>query len=86
MPKRQTPNLKAKDPALYKGVSPAELDEFIYECERQFASRGFQSEEIQEGITLMSQSQLREETIKKVAYATGFLESTPRTDWRSWLL
>ncbi len=86
MPKRQTPNLKAKDPAPYKGVSPAELDEFIYECERQFASRGFQSEEIQEGVTPMSQSQLREETIKKVAYATGFLESTPRTDWRSWLL
>ena len=80
MSKRQTSNLKAKDPAPYKGVSPAELNEFIYECERQFASRGFQSEEIQEGVTLISQSQLRKKTIKKVVYATGFLESTPRTD------
>ena len=82
MSKRQTSNLKAKDPASYKGVSPAELNEFIYECERQFAFRGFQSEEIQKGVTSMSQSQLREETIKKVVYAIDFLESTSRTDWR----
>ena len=80
MSKRQISNLKAKDSALYKGVSPAELNEFIYECERQFAFRGFQSEEIQKGVTSMSQSQLRKETIKKVVYVTDFLESTSRTD------
>ena len=80
MSKRQTSNLKAKDLALYKGVSSAKLNEFIYECERQFAFRGFQSEEIQKDVTLMSQSQLREKTIKKIVYAIDFLKSTSRID------
>ncbi len=49
--KRLTPSLKTKDPKPYKGETPEELDDFLYECERQFDAKGFTTEEDREGET-----------------------------------
>ena len=83
--KRSTPSLKTKDPKPYKGDTPEELDDFLYECERQFDAKGFEQED-PEGETPAGQVYQMEETKKKVAYATGFLENRAKTDWKSWLL
>ena len=63
--KRPTPSLKTKDPKLYKGDTPEELDDFLYECERQFDVKGFQKEENREGVTLADSTAYEEETMKK---------------------
>ena len=39
--KRSTLSLKTKDPVSYKGDSSEELNDFLYECERQFNIKGF---------------------------------------------
>lgn len=85
-PKRSTLGLKTKDPNPYKGDSPEELDDFMYECERQFDAKGFPTEEDREDITPAEQAIYRQETRGKVAYATGFLEDRAKTDWKSWLI
>ncbi len=84
--KRLTPSLKTKDPKPYKGETPEELDDFLYECERQFDAKGFTTEEDREGETPADRVHQKEDTKKKVAYATGFLEERAKTDWKSWLL
>ena len=49
--KRSTLSLNTKDPVSYKGDTPEELNDFLYECERQFDAKGFQKEENREGVT-----------------------------------
>ena len=84
--KRPIFGLKTKDPISYKGNTSEELNDFLYECERQFDTKGFQKEESREGVTSADLATYKEETMKKVGYATGFLEDRAKTGWKSWLI
>ena len=75
--KRPTFSLKTKDPISYKGNTPEELNDFLYECERQFDAT---KKENREGVTSADLAAYKEETMKKVAYATGLLEDRAKTD------
>lgn len=86
VPKRSALSLKTKDPNPYKGDTPEELDDFLYECERQFDAKGFPRERTTDDEDAPAQALNKEETMKKVAYATGFIEGRAKTDWKSWLL
>ena len=63
--RRFTPSLKTKDPISYKGDTPEELNDFLYECERQFDIKGFQKEENREDVTSADLASYKEETMKK---------------------
>lgn len=54
------------------------MHDFLYESERQSDVKDFQKEENREGVT--SADLASEETRKKVAYATGFLENRDKTN------
>ena len=57
--------MDTKDPKLYKGDTPEELDDFLYKCERQFDAKGFQKEENCEGVTSADPIAYKEETMKQ---------------------
>lgn len=84
--KKEKPSLKSKDPEPYKGIDIEELDNFIDERERQFTSKGFERDNLVGTGTLAQQQDRKEQAMKKVAYAEGFLEDRARTDFKSWKL
>ena len=65
--KRPTPSLGTKDPKLYNGDTAEELDDFLYECERQFDAKGFQKEDNREGVPSADPTAYNEETMKKIS-------------------
>lgn len=84
--KKEKPSLKSKDPEPYKGIDVEELDNFIDECQRQFTSKGFERDDLVGTGTVSQMADRKEQAMKKIAYAEGYLEDRARTDFKSWKL